>query len=193
MNGTIIAGSSSGSAHFQARNSGSGVAMFDVLVGAEEAGEEPGLALAAPFLLPDLADQILGQVVGELLAVAGDDLDQVGANARLLLELAKRSVERRLAGIEAALRHLPGLEPVIEPLPDPDLALGVDQHDPDGGAIAMFGHAPASFRISFSASTPPPMSSSDEGMARLRLMKPWILPLASRKTTGTPASAQAAA
>ena len=36
-------------------------------------------------------------------------------------------------------------------------------------------------------------SACEEGMAFLRLMKPWILPFASRKTVGTPAWAQAAA
>src|SRR4051812_34186359 len=124
-----------------------------VRVGAEEAGKEPGLALAAPFLLPDLADQIVGQIVGELLLRLVQDLDQRGIDAGLLLKLAQGAFARAPARIEAALRHLPGFETAIEPLPDPDLLRLVDQHDADRRAIAIFGKvdhlADASAIISF--------------------------------------------
>src|SRR5688500_17705498 len=165
-----------------------------VLVPAEEAHQEPGLALTAPGLLPDLADQVLGKIVGQLLLGLLDELDEVARDAGLLLELAIGAVERALAGIEAALRHLPCLERAMEPLADPDLALRTDQHDADGGPVAVIGHARvASSSSSFNAATQPLMSSAEEGTAFLKLMKPWMLPSASRKMVGTPASTQVAA
>ena len=67
---------------FPGAESGSGVAILTSASLAKEARQEPGLALAAPIALPDLADQILGEVVGQFLLRLGEQLDQVAARCR---------------------------------------------------------------------------------------------------------------
>src|SRR5882757_5361791 len=95
---------------------------IDILVLAEEAEQEPALGLAAIFALPHLTDQIVGQVIAELFGRPGDELDLVGGDPGLLAQFADRGGLGILAGIDPALRHLPGLERGIEPL--------ADEHEP---------------------------------------------------------------
>src|SRR5206468_893148 len=79
----------------------------DIQILAEEAIEEPGLALPAPFAFPYLADQIVGQIVIEFAGRLGDQLDLVVADADLLAEFANRRLAGGLPGIDPALRHFP--------------------------------------------------------------------------------------
>src|SRR5439155_16885707 len=102
-------------------------------VRAGEAHEEPFLALAFPTPAPQFPGHRRGHVVAQPLRRLGDDLGLVGAD--LLRELAQRGLARRLALVDAALRHLPVLADRVDALADEDLALGVHQHDADIGAV----------------------------------------------------------
>ena len=58
------------------------------------------------------------------------------------------AVARRLARVDAALRHLPGRLRVVEPLAGEDAPRRVQEHDPDAGPIGQredlrLGHAEA--------------------------------------------------
>ena len=53
------------------------------------------------------------------------------AGADLFLELAQGRFLRRLAVVDAALRHLPAFDGLVDALADEDEALAVDQHHAD--------------------------------------------------------------
>src|SRR5262249_59924226 len=76
------------------------------LVGGE-AHREPFLLLAAVLALPRLADDLAGNVVAQPLVDRAEARDR--ADVGLLVELAQPARIRILAGIEPALRHLPGI------------------------------------------------------------------------------------
>src|SRR3546814_4126504 len=77
----------------------------DVAVLAQEAQREPALLLATVAALPDLADERRRQVVAQPVAALGENLRLVGPD--LLVQLAQRRFLGGLAGVDAALRHLP--------------------------------------------------------------------------------------
>ena len=110
---------------------------IDVGVGAGEAGQEPFLGLALKPPAPQHGDELRRQVVVQPAARLGDDLGLVGAD--LLAQLAQCRHGRRLARIDAALRHLPGLARHVDAPGDQNPAVAVEQHDPDAAAIAVLG------------------------------------------------------
>src|SRR3546814_3224875 len=80
----------------------------DVAVAALEAGEVPFLALPAIAAPPHLVGEVGRQVVGQPAAAFGDHLGLVRRDADLLAHFTDHCRQRVLAGIDAALRHLPG-------------------------------------------------------------------------------------
>ena len=64
-----------------------------------------------------------------------EDFGLVGAD--LLLQFAQRGLARGLAGIDAALRHLPGRKSRrhVDAAPDKHQPLPVQQHDADPGTV----------------------------------------------------------
>ena len=110
----------------------------DLAVLAGEAQGVPFLRLAAIAPAPCLGGDIRRQVVGEPAARFRKQLDR--PDAGLLGKLAQRGLERILAGVEAALRHLPDVREVdvlgpVEPAADEDAAITVEHHGADAGAI----------------------------------------------------------
>src|SRR5262249_7863116 len=98
----------------------------------------PLLGLAAEPALPRLTDQLARDVVVEPVGDLAEPLDR--ANTGLLVELTQRRRPRILAGIDAALRHLPGMHHVDMLAPagaaaDEDAAGGVEHHGADAGAV----------------------------------------------------------
>src|ERR1043166_9460083 len=77
-----------------------------------------------------------GQIVGQPLVVLAQELGLAGAD--LFLKLAQRRFLRRLAIVDAALRHLPAFDGLLDPLADEDEAFLVQQHHADAGAIGQF-------------------------------------------------------
>src|SRR5687768_13634559 len=80
---------------------------IDIFVGAEEAREEPDLALAAKLPAPQLSDQFSWQVVEMLVPCLGDNLYMGMDDARFLPQFAERGGLHIFAVIDAALWHLP--------------------------------------------------------------------------------------
>src|SRR5688572_5960537 len=109
----------------------------DVAVGAEEAECEPFLALAAEPALPDLRHQLGRQIVLQPILALADEARAVGAD--LLAHLAPGGLQRLLALVDAALRHLPGRAGVVDALGHEHLALLVDQHDADARPVGQLG------------------------------------------------------
>ena len=83
--------------------------MFDIdlVLRAGEAQREPFLLLAAIFALPGLADDFARNVVGEPVRDFAETLDR--ADIGLFAQFAQRRRPWLFAGIDAALRHLPGM------------------------------------------------------------------------------------
>ena len=125
----------------------------------------------------------------------GDQFGKVRRHAGFLLQLAERRHQRVLAVVDAALRHLPRLQLGIEPLPNKDMAIGVDQQHADAGAIGQAGlvgagdgGAHASSINAFKSFRHLWRSSCADGIAPRSVMLPWICPAASRKLVRTPAA-----
>ena len=108
----------------------------------------------------------------------GDDLDKVRRNAGFFGQFAQRGGLRVLAGVDAALGHLPRLDLAIEALADKGHPGGVEQHDADAGAIGQargvvaLAHAVASAIISFSTARLPSRSAWALGSAPRRVIEP---------------------
>src|SRR5690606_7026953 len=104
---------------------------------AGEAEREPFLLLAAIFSLPGDTDEMIGKIVSDPPRRLADQLDR--AHIRFLVELAQRALIGILAGIDAALRHLPCVSGVLiaalGALADENAALAVDEHHAHAGAI----------------------------------------------------------
>src|SRR5262245_10470571 len=112
----------------------------DLAVLAREAHRVPFLPLAAIASLPgaprDCARDVVGQPAGNLAEL----LDR--AHAGFLIELALGGFPGVLAGIDAALRHLPdmGLVDMLNASgapADEDQPLLVEQHDADTGSVGQ--------------------------------------------------------
>src|SRR5579872_131966 len=113
---------------------------IDLAVLAREAHGEPFLPLAAIASLPGAARYRARDVVGQPVRDFAQLLDR--ADAGLLIELALGGFPGILAGIDAALRHLPdmGLVDMLDAAraaTDEDQPLLVDQHHADAGSIGQ--------------------------------------------------------
>src|ERR1700694_4020763 len=84
--------------------------MRDVDLGLlpREAQRVPFLRLAAVAAAPCMGHELVRKIVAEPVAQLPEQLDR--ADVGLLAELAERRAEPILAPIEAALRHLPGMD-----------------------------------------------------------------------------------
>src|SRR5690606_11540804 len=142
---------------------------------AMEAEGEPFLLLPAIFPIPGDADAVGRKVV---LDPAGSLLDELEAfHSRFLEYLAISCPERLLPGIYAALRHLPQLRPVAsfavrlrDTSANPYQAVGIQDHQPDAGAIRQ------TFRIDGFLSgqfTSSPDLQPRQKLARSRCLASW--------------------
>jgi len=96
--------------------------------------------LTAVFTLPGPAYYVSRNVIGEPFRYLAELLDR--ANIGLLVELPQRSRPWILAGIDAALRHLPymGVVNVLRPVDAPaneDEALAIEHGHAGAGAIGQ--------------------------------------------------------
>jgi hypothetical protein len=120
--------------------------MFDIdfAIVPGKAHRKPFLHLAAIFALPGLADQLAWNVVAQPFGDFAEALDR--ADIGFLTQLAQRGRPRVFAGIDAALRHLPGmfevnvLRPVDAPA-DKRASVAIEQHDADAGSIGQIFNA----------------------------------------------------
>src|SRR5207253_593750 len=115
-----------------------GVGDVDLVLIADEAHRVPFLPLPAIFALPGLPDDLARDVVGEPLLDLAELLDR--ADIGFLVKLAQRRGPSILARIDAALRHLPGMDIVdvfrpVDAAPDEHAAVAVEHHQPDAGAV----------------------------------------------------------
>ena len=115
----------------------------DVTVNPLETQEKPALLLATVAAFPHLAEQMIGQVVGNPVGVFGLDPGEVCIDAGFFFQLTKGSNIRGFAFINAALRHLPGAW-CVDALAGEDEALCVGQNDAHAGARGeITAHAPS--------------------------------------------------
>ena len=159
----------------------------DVRVLAGEAGEVPDLPLADELAFPELAFELVRQVVEQFPRQAADDLDLVGGQACFLAQFAQHRRVQVLAIVDTALRHLPAVAfAVVDALADEGLAVRVDQHHADAGAVkrpvaAQIGVAHAARpSISFTAARKASTSACPLGSAFRSVVKPWMMPGNSR-------------
>src|SRR5688572_28994639 len=135
---------------------------IDVGVAAGEPECEPALALALVARVPMTRTQLRRQIVGVPVAALAEQFGALGAD--LLLELAPCGPERAFPRIDAALRHLPGIEQRPAPLADEQAAARVDQHQPDAGPVALVRAGAASLecrgRLGHRLQSPPPTRRS---------------------------------
>ena len=106
---------------------------IDVGIGAGETQRDPFLALAAITAVQRDAEQVLRQVVGQPLVHLAQKFGLVGAG--LFLQFAKACFAGRFAIVDSALRHLPALDSLVDPLADENAAVRVDQHHTDARAV----------------------------------------------------------
>ena len=78
--------------------------------------------------------QIARQLIGQPVARLGEDLGLMRAD--FFVQLAHCRVARRLALVDAALRHLPGARRIDTPA-DEDAVVGRQQHDADAAPIGL--------------------------------------------------------
>src|SRR6185312_1944864 len=101
---------------------------------------EPFLALAAIAAFPGASRHSARNVVDQPVTDFGELFDR--ADVGFFIELALGRMPNILAGIDAALRHLPDMR-LIDMLdaagaaPDEDQPVLVDQHDADAGSIGQ--------------------------------------------------------
>src|ERR1700733_5031898 len=84
-----------------------GMRDVDLALHAGESQRVPFLGLAAVFAAPGLPDDVARDVVGQPVLDLAEALDR--ADVCFLVELAQRRRPGVFAGIDAALRHLPGM------------------------------------------------------------------------------------
>src|SRR5579862_217366 len=96
---------------------------------------KPDLFLAAKPPTPHLSGDLDRQVVAVQDPALADDLGLVGAD--FFAQLAQSRLARRLAGVDPALRHLPGGQPRrhVDAAAGKDAAVAVDQDDADPGTV----------------------------------------------------------
>src|ERR1700756_5357179 len=117
-----------------------GACDIDLIVLAGEAHREPLLPLAAVASLPGAPGDRARNIVGEPLADLAELLDR--ADAGLFVELALGGLPKILAGVDAALRHLPdmGFVDMLDAAgasTDEDQPALVDQHHADAGPVGQ--------------------------------------------------------
>src|SRR5690348_5132371 len=96
-----------------------------------------------------------------------------GRRARLLAQLAQQRLVRILARVDPALRHLPEVAfAVVDPLADERLALTIDQHHPDAGAVQRKVAHPCRASINFIAAMMSARSFAVLGIALRMLTQP---------------------
>src|SRR3974377_2068219 len=105
---------------------------------------KPFLRLSAIFALPGLADQIAWNVVAQPFGDFTEPLDR--ADVGFLAQLAQRGPPRILAGIDAALRHLPGMSEInvlrpVDTLADKRAAVAIEQHNADAETVGQIFNA----------------------------------------------------
>src|SRR6266850_2421803 len=113
-------------------------AQLDVAVAAGHAQQVPDLLLAAVRAGIGLARATrpsFGHFVAQPVARATEDADMRALQADLLLELAVHRLHRRLAGIDAALRKLPGM--LVDALAPEDFVPLVRKDDADVRTVAF--------------------------------------------------------
>src|SRR5690242_10422024 len=108
----------------------------DVGIAAGEGEGEPLLHLALPASFPVPRMHCLRHVVGHPVAALAQQ--QRLGRADLLTKLAARRLDGRLALVDAALRHLPGVG-LVQPLADEHAPAGPDQHQSDIRPIELRG------------------------------------------------------
>ena len=120
--------------------------MFDIdftfLPG--KAHRKPFLRLSAIFALPGPADQLTGNVVAQPFGDFAEPLDR--ADIGFLVQFAQRGRPGVLAGIDAALRHLPGMPNIdvlrsVDALADKRAAVAIEQHNADAGTVGQIFNA----------------------------------------------------
>jgi len=117
-----------------------GARNVDLGVLAGESHREPFLALAAIAPFPGAPGHGARNVVDQPVTDLGALFDR--ADVGFFIELALGSVPGVLAGIDAALRHLPdmGVVDVLDAAgapADEDQPVPVDQHDADAGSVGQ--------------------------------------------------------
>src|SRR5687768_17052955 len=119
-------------------------AQAHVAVAPDQAQQIPDLLLPAiggalRFALP--ARPALRHLVAQPFARAAEDAHVAALQADLLLELAVHGLQRRLAGLDAALGKLPGV--LVHALAPEDLVPLVGEDDADVRTVAfLVEHAP---------------------------------------------------
>src|SRR3954470_2280313 len=124
-----------------------GMRDVDLAVLAGEAQRVPLLALAAILAVPGLAGDLGRDVVAEPLLAAAELLDRTDVG--LLIEFALGCRPGLLAGVDAALRHLPHMNRVdmfgpVEAAPDEDEPIAVEYCEAHAGPVGKrfeSGHA----------------------------------------------------
>jgi hypothetical protein len=111
------------------------VSQVNIGIFANKAHREPDLLLAAIPAAPHAAGDFDRQIVTVQDLALGDDLGFAGAD--FLAELAPRRLARRLAGVDAALRHLPCRQPRrhVDAAAGENQPRAVDQDDADPGSV----------------------------------------------------------
>src|ERR1043166_4557933 len=117
-----------------------GVLNVDLAVVSGEAQREPFLRLAAIFSLPRPAEELARDVVTEPVVDRRQMLDR--ADVGLLVQLAQPARVWVFAGIEPALRHLPGMGHVdvlwaVAAPPDEDEPAAVEHRQADARTIGQ--------------------------------------------------------
>src|SRR5580658_7253192 len=107
----------------------------DVAVAPGEAHGEPFLHLAAITAAPEPSRDLLRHVIAQPPRGFRQEFRVVGTG--LFLELAQGRLARRLALVDAALRHLPIVAFHVDAAADEDTLLRVEQHHAHAGAIAL--------------------------------------------------------
>ena len=186
---------------------------MDVGIVAGKARQEPVLALAAIAPFPQLADQVVGQVVKHFLARLGDQGDVAFLHPGFFPQLAQRGFAQVFAIIDSALRHLPvdpalvGLAAGVDPATDKGLAGRVDHHHANAGTVGQVGKGIAHPRalspkprrsqtfisISFIAAITLAVAAAALGRALRVVEKSWVRPCMCRNSVSTPASTSLAA
>lgn len=111
----------------------------DLVVLAKKAHQEPFLFLPPVAAIPDLSAQLGRQVIAQPSRSLGLDPHQIGAHARLLLQLPQGGIARAFALVDSALGHLPGRRFGIDALAGEYQTVAVDQNHAHVAPIRQFG------------------------------------------------------
>src|SRR4029079_3763411 len=106
-----------------------------VVVAADEAQQVPDLLLAAVAAAPLALDPVLRNLIAQPVSRTAEDPDVMGLQAHFLAQFPVHRLFGRFAGIDAALRKLPGM--FADPLAPENQVLAVGDDDGDVRAIAV--------------------------------------------------------